>query len=329
MIKYFANKEDAFENSKYSTKVVDMICPDCGRIHRKQIQLVMANHGLSCSCSDNWSYPNKFIYALLEQLHVNFIAEKSFDWSDKKIYDDYIEYNGLKIITEQHGRQHYDKPIIKSDRFRAVLEEQENDLYKYNLAIQNGIDYYFVIDSRESSQEYMRRSIINSGLLDVLDTEESDVDWDECGEYAEKNLTKTICEYKRNNPHVTLHQIAGLFHIGYSFVLRSIKVGNKLGWCNYVLNDDLKMLNELRIVQRGQKPIFCETNGLYYRTANDAAENLSKNGIPFHARPIRKSISRGSEYKGYRFKFITQEQFNKIKSESPEKVVGDYFFTPN
>ena len=37
MVKYFVDKHDAYSNTKYSKEIVDMVCPDCGRLHRKQI----------------------------------------------------------------------------------------------------------------------------------------------------------------------------------------------------------------------------------------------------------------------------------------------------
>ena len=70
-----------------------MICPDCNRIHKNKLIHDVYNNGLlTCPCQDGWSYPNKFMYSLLEQIGVDFQAEKIFDWSDGRKYDDYIEY---------------------------------------------------------------------------------------------------------------------------------------------------------------------------------------------------------------------------------------------
>ena len=139
MTKYFSNPSDSKKYFKFSKEKVDMRCPDCGRNHKNiRIGNVYKNKKLSCPCNDGWSYPNKFMYSLLEQLEIDFEIEKVFDWSNKRKYDDYIEYNGLKIITEQHGQQHYHKQFNKNSR--TLEEEKENDKYKYQLAIENGID---------------------------------------------------------------------------------------------------------------------------------------------------------------------------------------------
>lgn len=324
LVKYFVNTSDIYENAKYSKKIVEMKCPDCGRVFNKQINQVTSNGGLSCSCSDKWSFPNKFMYALLEQLGVSFEIEKRFKWSDGRVYDDYIEYNGLKIITEQHGVQHYERAIAKFNRHRSLQEEKLNDVYKYNLAMNNGIDYYFVINSSVSSLDHMRKSITDSGLLEVLQVSSNTVDWKKCAEFATSNFAKKICEFKNTNPKITLHQIAKIFRVSYETVLGYVKVGNKFGWCDYKFDDiKLNYSENLRIVN--QKPIYCQNTNTYYRNSNLVAEYLSTDQEEFSPRQIRRSIQREGQYRGKKFNYITQEEFNKIKMESPDKVVGDFF----
>lgn len=322
MVKYIKNKNEIYTNSKYSKKVVDMVCSDCGRLHRKSIGTLYANKHLTCPCNDGWSYPNKFMYALLEQTGVVFKAEKSFEWSCGKIYDEYIEHNGLSIIVELHGRQHYDNPI--HDNARTLAEEQANDAFKYELAISNGIDYYFVINASNSSLDYMQGEIINSKLLDILDIPNEKVDWVECHKFAISNFAKQICVFKHQHPFITLNNMAEIFGISYGTILRYIKIGNEVGWCNYQF-DDAQMLIDNNLRRVNQKPIYCHTNGIYYRNANLASKDLSTDGDTLYPRQIRKSISRGQHYKGRTFSFVSQKEFNEIKQKTPDKAVGDYF----
>ena len=44
---------------------------------------------------------------------------------------------------------------------KNLKQEQLNDKYKYDYAIQNGIKNYIVIDARKSDFEFIRNSIIN------------------------------------------------------------------------------------------------------------------------------------------------------------------------
>lgn len=326
MIKYFANIDDTYCNTKYSKNKVNFVCPDCGRVHNKEIYKVMSNKGLTCPCGDGWSYPNKFMYSLLEQLGVTFETEKVFGWSNNLIYDDYIEYNGLKIITEQQGVQHYQKPIIKGSKYRTVEEEKENDVKKQHLAYANGIDYYFMIDTSKSELDYIKNSIISSGLLNILNVCDEDIDWNKCDEFATSNLIKLVCIYKETHSTLTLREISKKFHISYKTTLDYIKRGNKFGWCKYEIGTDRKILENTHSIYHGQKPILCVDNQMYYRDANTASEHLSTDTIQLFPRQLRKQITREQKYKGYKFVYISIDEFNNAKSKSPLKVVGDFFY---
>mgnify|MGYP003306036884 CR=1 FL=1 len=145
--------------------------------------------------------------------------------------------------------------------------------------------------------------------------------------FATSNFGKKIAEYKRDHPTVTLHEIADIFRISYVCVLRYVTIGNEYGWCNYEF-DDLQMLRNSKRMKTFEKPAFCHDTNCYYRNANVAAESITTEEKPLFPRQLRKSIERGQKYKGHKFSYITQAEFNRIKSESPSLVVGDYFISP-
>ena len=325
MAKYFENPEDATKYCKTTKQKIDFVCPDCGRHHTKAIGTVYTCHNLSCPCQDGWSYPNKFMHSVLEQIGVNFETEKSFDWSKGRIYDDYIEHNGLKIITEQHGKQHYEREINKNGR--TIKEEQENDKIKHDLAIQNNIDYYFVIDCRESTKEYIKNSILNSGLFSILNINPNDIDFNKCDEFATLNMTKQICEYKNSHSDMTTKEIAKLFHISYKTANDWIKKGAKLGWCTYEKFDDLKLRYQREDMPVNNRPIHCITTDTYHRSATKFVEYYqSLTGKKLCARNIR-SVCTGkrNHVNNMKFHYITQEQFNQLKEKYPDKVYGELF----
>ena len=73
---------------------------------------------------------------MLSQLKISYEPEKSFDWIDKRYYDQYIEQGS--IIIENHGGYHY------ADKGRGKYV-QENDIYKKEQALKNGINHYIVV----------------------------------------------------------------------------------------------------------------------------------------------------------------------------------------
>ena len=320
MIPYFADIEDAYTHTQYSKAKVNFKCPDCGRIYNRGIDHIHHTHGVKCVCGDGWSYPNKFMYSVLEQIGVDFTPEKSFDWSENKFYDDYIEYNGLKIITEQHGKQHYDKPMNLT---RTLEQEKENDKLKHDLALNNGIDYYFVIDCRESDKDYIKNSICQSGLLELLDANQDSIDWEQCGSFATSNLIKTVCDYLNENPVMKMADIASHFRISKKTVGCYQNLGKQNGWIipinrSQLLIDNNKMASK-------SKPVFCHENGNYYRNAFTACDCMFGNATEGSSKRLKVCIGRNITYKDHNFSFVTQEEFNRVKSESPEKCFGDFF----
>lgn len=326
MVDYFqGGEEEASKYFKYSKDEIEMICPDCGRIHISTPHKVYSSHNLSCPCQDGWSYPNKFVYALLEQIGIDFETEKSFDWSNGRIYDDYIEYKDMKIITEQHGIQHYEREINSDSR--TLEEEIENDKLKMNLAINNGITNYIVINSSYSTMDFMKDSIISSGLLELFAVKHSSVDWLKCHEFATSNFSKRVCEYKNSHSNQTIKEIAKIFKISYQSALRYIKNGSQIGWCSYEIFDDLKLRKERCDMITNQRPIHCITNGKYYRHSGIFVFEYEKEyGIKLNARNIR-SVCEGkrNHVNNLNFEYITQGEFNNIKSTNPDLVYGEYF----
>lgn len=314
MVPYFKDPNDAYIYNKSSSKYADFVCPYCGRTRSMSIQNFYKRRYVPCICSDGVSFPNKFMYSLLSQLDLNFEIEKRFDWSENRVYDDYIVYNGIEIITEQHGKQHYDKRFCK-EHCRTLEEEKANDLYKKRMALSNGIDYYLVIDSRQSTKDYIKKSIVESGLLTILDAVEDDIDWDECARFALSNIAKEVCDFKNKNPNIKLSAIAAMFKLDRTTIYNYIKMGNQIGWCSYEPSSDRRLP-----LRKNQKPIYCETQDIYFDCARTASNYLNLNDVM-----IKRSINRLNLYRKMKFTYISQEQFNKIKTESPDKAIGDFF----
>ena len=88
LVKYFVNIEDTYNHTYGSTNKVMVKCLDCGC--KKEISIVnfINNEFIMCpKCSDGISYPNKFMFNMLEQLNIEFISEYSPEWIGRKRYD--------------------------------------------------------------------------------------------------------------------------------------------------------------------------------------------------------------------------------------------------
>ncbi|MGL4571652.1 MAG: zinc-ribbon domain-containing protein, partial [Clostridium sp.] len=137
--KFVKNKRDLDIYSCGSAHKIEIICPDCGYEYKQRINQLVKNNSYKCPrCSDGVSYPEKFMVSVLEQLGVEYKTQYLPKWIKPKKYDFYIK--NLKCIIETHGEQHYSSiSNFSSCGGRSLEEEQQNDKYKKEIAVKNGI----------------------------------------------------------------------------------------------------------------------------------------------------------------------------------------------
>jgi len=236
LIKYLVNEADMYKYSLGSNEQIPMRCPYCG--YEKDITIpVFIRVGFGCSrCSDGVSFSQKFIACFLEQiLDKDFtieLSKKTLKWCDNYRYDFYTEkLNG--IIIEAMGIQHYEESFRKiSKKARSLEEEQKNDRDKEQLAKENNIENYIVLDCRKSEMNWIKNSIMNSNLPKLLNFMEKDIDWLKCGEAGYSSLIKIACDYW-NSGIKSVREIAEKMKLHSATISRYLKQGTELNWCDY------------------------------------------------------------------------------------------------
>lgn len=277
MVKFFqGGYDEAKLYTSHSGKSIYPICPDCGRIKDKPmiISNLKRTKSIGCSCADGISFPEKFMIELLNQLNTNFVYRKTFLWSNHKEYDFYIP--DKQTIIETNGEQHYDK-TFDSVGGRTLLEEKNNDKLKKDLAKQNGIVNYIIIDCRKSELEWIQNSILHSKLVELFDC--SNIDWHKCEEQGYRNIIKEVCEIKKNNQNYSTIEIGKIVGLSYGTIIRYLKIGNKLNWCVYNKEQSVKIRSLKRIGKNHPmaKKIICLTTGEIFNTETDAANTYKLN----------------------------------------------------
>lgn len=327
MVPYFiGGEEEAKKYSKSSKNRIDMVCPTCGRIHKNvKIQYLNYHKKLNCVCQDSMSYPNKFMYFFFEQLGVKFRIEQGFPWSENKIYDDYIELDdGKTLICENHGGWHYTKNPLKH---KMTLEDQQrNDQHKEDMAKANGIDYYVVLDCRESTKEWIVNSIMNSQLAELFDL--SKVDFDQCDKDSSRNILFEVCRYKKEHPELFATDIAKVFHINEGTVRLYLNKGNNLGLCQYDSSKEQKRKGRmLRGNTEDSRPVECIDTGIVYHSASlFSDEYKNRTGVNINVGNIQSVCSgKRNHTRNLHFRYITKQEFNRIKLETPHLAVGNCF----
>lgn len=271
-IKYIVNKEDTHKYGKSSNKKVMMVCPDCKTERMFSINMLDKLGKLPCKCSDGISYPNKFVMSLLEQLGIKFNTEKRFKWLPNRYYDFYIK--DLDLIIEAHGEQHYVQTNRKGGR--SLEEETKNDKLKKDKAIEHDIENYIVIDCRTSEREFVKASILKSGLPFLLGFDESDIDWSKCDKFALGNYAKHVCKLWDSGEFNTTTELCDYLGVSKN-ATRYLKKGTEYGWCHYDGQEEAeKIIKQNAGKNTSSLAKYRKENGAYWQGRNRSEDTKEK-----------------------------------------------------
>ena len=221
--------------------------PYCGRDNLIQPVNVKKFNKINCTCSDGVSYPEKFMVGLLEQLNIEFIKEIKFDWckfifKNKETFGRYDFYiPSMNLIIEMDGGFHNQDNNLngKSKEESQWLDNTKDKLAKeHNLkVIRINCDYPCI----SKRFKFIKENTIKK-LNNIFDL--SNIDWERCNEYTYKNLYKEICDYWNNKKDKkSIKRVAKELSLGTTQVSNALKVGNELGWCEYIPKNNLNKIN--------------------------------------------------------------------------------------
>lgn len=240
LLKFFVNPEDAFNIAPYSHKIVTLKCPDCENIKTSKMDTLTVL-GFKCHycIKSSISYPNRLIRSIFQQLsnEVDFLEYEWRDtWTERQRYDVYFEKDGNKYCIELQGEQHYKRGWHDK---RSLEEIQEKDLFKSNMALEHGITP-IVIDARKSNFQYIFSNIKESILGNLFDLEK--IDTNRCQDEITSNIIKRVCDYFSNCENKSTTAISKYFGISSNTIVKYLKVGTELGWCDYSPQNKVKVL---------------------------------------------------------------------------------------
>lgn len=205
------------------------------------------------------------------------------------------------MIIETHGIQHYEE----NKNWTMSLEEvQENDKIKEQLAKDNGIEHYIVIDCRYSELEWIKNNILNSELNKLFDL--SNINWLKCEEFALKNIVKEVCEYWNNkNDEESTTDLGKIFGYDRTTIRNYLKKGTKLGWTSYDSEVEAKKTNK-----NNTKQVLVYKDNILLSEKSYSVRELSRLsvklfGVKLHSGGISE-VCNGirKHYKGFIFKYI-------------------------
>ena len=242
----------------------DFICPKCGSIVNTSIRQA-CRKGLYCQrCEKTNSYPNRFMFAILQSLDIEFINEYSPDFIHPMKYDFYFVINNRQIIVEMDGGFHN-----RGNKMRGLSLEDTRaiDDYKTKMAIENDIDIiridcdYKRVDLR---YKFIKENILKSRLSEYIEL--NLIDFDICNNIAVTPEVELICE-AWNKGIRDMAELRKIFHITQVTLLKYLKSGEDAGICTYKHSEYRDMINKQNSVKaRDSKrvPVLClETNEVF------------------------------------------------------------------
>jgi predicted Zn-ribbon and HTH transcriptional regulator len=282
-------------------------CNQCGNAGLKVVANVV-KLGYSCpKCGDGISYPEKFMTSILDQVNIYYEKQKTFKWSNKKIYDFYIP--SLNCIIEVHGEQHYES---KFDQIggRSIKEEQENDSYKEKIALNNNISNYIVIDCRKSDLNFIKNNIIESEFSRLCKLD--NINWEKCDIFATNSLVKVVSDLWNGGIKSTA-EIAKKVNLDKGTVYRYLMKGKKINWCNYNPKE-VKINKATKMGERNKRKIIQLTLNNNYIKEWIGMIDVEKN-LGISSKNISKVCSgKGKTAGGYKWMYL--EDYEKQLSET-------------
>lgn len=325
MIPFFMDVNLTKKYSHGSKETPVFHCPDCGRIRKKPLKIhtLYRTKSIGCACGDGYSYPNKFMFNLLEQLQeqgriIALDNEYNDDWTKGKKFDFlvFLVPDGKKIIIEMdgklgHGLNSIDKNI-PPEKTKEIDRWKDLQAEKQNIPV-------FRIDARKSKIEYLQENI-TTVISKVIDL--SGVDWEAADKFSISNLTKTVCQYYESHKPITTEQLGHIFHISQTTAYSYVKRGEKYGWCTY----DWELYYERKYARAREgheirKKKVVEICEYYKRNKPILAIDVARH-FGIHTGTVQNYLRDGEilGYEPYDKKYADERQAAQLKSTSKEHL---------
>ena len=298
LAKNLKNASDGYLYSKGSNKILEWVCPTCGKVYKHSPATLTTDGHFICNlCHNKSSYGERYLVSVLEQLNIPFSKEVYFPWGGLRRYDFFIA--SFNLIIEVHGKQHYE------GQFWNTPTIMFNDDEKRELAIKHQVSKEHYIELDFTHPENAREIILGSDLPYILYFFDFDVDWKLCELEAHENVDILICEEFNNG--VDVKTLSNRYSYSISSIWDKLQWGKKLGIIpNYdkVIKDSFKKAQQKSC---GRKICQYDLSGNLIKVYDSAGD---ANKVSLHAYDCARGWRKTSG--GYIWKFLDNNE-NKIR----------------
>lgn len=234
LIPLLKDPEDAYRYKTNTNKKIYFICPVCGNEIYKSGNEVH-KHGLQCKyCSDGFSYAEKFMKSILNQLKVDYIHQYNPDWARPYRYDFYFKVNNKEYIVEMDGGLGHGNFTLngKQDITGKQIDAKKDVLAKlHNIKVIRIDCNYIDIENR---YDYIKEHILISEVAQILNL--SKINFSLCRVVAEKSIFISVCDLVKQGMR-SFVEIAEKLEISNTTVSRYLKTACESGYLNMDYKD--------------------------------------------------------------------------------------------
>lgn len=240
-VPFLFDKEDAKRYTSKSGKVLKWQCPYCGNTFHASPHQMSYRRSKCDVCGRVRSVAELFITELFDQQFVLYEPQKSFIWSERKIYDFFLPE--VDAIVEVHGCQHYyDEKQIEIDNYKRELAK-------------GNITHYIELNASDTSNSGLKYMVMNSDLMILTGIYNDEVNWERCFLACSPKRMYEVCEaYNRGIKEI--RELALMFGVSNPTIVYDLKQGRDLGMTDY--DPDIARLNARRKKnkKRHSKPVL-------------------------------------------------------------------------
>lgn len=278
LIKYFQNPKDAHVGKSHPNKI-NMVCPCCHKVHSMYVGCLIRSGRVSCpTCSDGFSYPERFMANILRNINIDFIYQFQDDWCKNYRYDFMIETKDTKYLIEMDGGIGHGNKVVYDGQTKeeSLLADSEKDI----LAQDNGYVIIRVDCNYVSNRyEYIKNNIINQ-LENVIDL--SKVDWEYCNKMSLDSLFFRVIDCYRSKTKFA-DEISEYTGVSTSTVLQYLRraINNKILEKELIVkNNPFKSIptnTDVEIIYKHEnlnnsKLLYCYDDNIIFGSVTDAIE---------------------------------------------------------
>lgn len=277
--KYILDIEKAKTLPPHSSEKIEVKCDNCSKT-KFMTPNKLLNYGVQCVyCSNRVSFPERMFTTYLDIKNIKYDYQVKYDDLKGRIYDYRITLNNTVFLVEVHGEQHY----LTEDKKRYSVKEIQNiDSIKRQYAKNKGIEY-IELDCRESTFEFIKKSIEQNEVLPNITKKEENSIIETMKINANYDITKIISMYEKEK--LSTIEIGEFFGVNHGIINRILRRNNiairSLG--------EHKNLNEENIVEMYTEGSTLKELGDIYGVARQTiARVLRKNEVTIRSRGKQK-----------------------------------------